>query len=228
MPSQRRSCMKEIFVRERQEKVAVHRCQKAYKELFLHFYKPLTGFSLPIVRLPEAAEEVVSDVMLNIWNLGGALLKVDNLTVYLYRATRNRSLNYITRRPPLHTIDSDGMADRIHSADLDPGEAMQKAELSRCISAAIAALPPKCGMVYYLIKEEGLSYRQAAAVMSISENTVDRHLNNALHKLVKAVQLYQGEEGRKKEKVLSSEKVLKKRMGKISGRRVLPTYSLSA
>lgn len=213
--------MKEISVRELQEKVAARRCQRAYKELFLHFYKPLTGFSLPIVRSAEAAEEVVSDVMLNVWNLGEALLKVDNLTVYLYRATRNRSLNYITRRPLLHTIDSAWAADRIRCADLNPDEAMQKAELFRCLSAAIAALPPKCATVYHLIKEEGLTYRQAAAALSISENTVDRHLNNALHKLIKAVRLYLDENETPK-------KIPKSKLGKVARQRVFSRYSLSA
>ena len=54
----------------------------------------------------------------------------------------------------------------------------------------IRGLPPKCQMVYKLVREDGLSYREVSVIMNISENTVDRHLNNALHKLIKAVKLY--------------------------------------
>lgn len=220
--------MKELPVKELQERVAARRDQKAYKELFLRFYTPLTVFSLPIVKSSEAAEEVVSDVMLNVWNLGEALLKVDNLTVYLYRAVKNRSLNYSSRKPLLSSTDCDCMAERLECPDLNPCERMQKAELSRCFSVAVAALPPKCAMVYHLIKEEGLTYRQAAAVLSISENTVDRHLNNALHKLVKAVRLHLGGEEGEKKKMQLRKKSFERAVGKIAERRVLPNYSLSA
>lgn len=206
--------MKELPVKELQERVAARRDQKAYKELFLRFYTPLTGFSLPIVKSSEAAEDVVSDVMLNVWNLGEALLKVDNLTVYLYRATKNRSINYITRKPAFTSTDNDRIADCLASSDLNPCEAMQKAELSRCFSAAVAALPPKCAMVYHLVKEEGLTYRQAAAVLSISENTVDRHLNNALHKLMKAVRLHLAEQETVKNQNATRKKLLKRQWGK--------------
>ena len=65
-----------------------------------------------------------------------------------------------------------------------------KDELHHSIILAVKKLPPKCQMVYKLIREEGFTYKEVAQLLDISSNTVDRHLNNALHKLIHTVKEY--------------------------------------
>jgi RNA polymerase sigma-70 factor (family 1) len=182
--------MKSWSLNQLQKKIALERDELAYKELFFHFYPSLTRFAIGFVKLREAAEEVVSDVMLKIWTLEDKLDTIDNLTVYLYRAIRNRSLNYIRDNQKHIARSLDILDDAFQYPQPDPEEFFLQNEWKEQMRSAVAGLPPKCQMVYKLIRENGLTYREVAAVMNISENTVDRHLNNALHKMVKSVKAY--------------------------------------
>jgi RNA polymerase sigma-70 factor (ECF subfamily) len=182
--------MKSLSLKNLQHKIAHHRDQQAYKDLFFLFYQPLFRFALGFVKEKFAAEEVVSDVMTKIWTLENRLGQIDNLTVYLYRATRNQSLNYI-RNNRKHAAQSLDLLDEVYAIPQDSPEAVYlTGEWAREVKKAVAGLPPRCQMVYKLVREDGFTYKEVAAVLEISENTVDRHLNNALHKMLKTVNAY--------------------------------------
>ena len=182
--------MKKLDLQQLQQKVAIERDEQAYRQMFFYYYPRLSRFALPFVGIKEAAEEVVSDVMLRVWALGDGLQRIDNLTVYLFRATRNRSLNYIRDHQKHAARSLDLLEDTLPYTHTDPETSLLQNEWKSLMQAAVERLPPRCGTVYRLVRENGLSYREVAAIMEISENTVDRHLNNALHKLVKAVKTY--------------------------------------
>jgi RNA polymerase sigma-70 factor (ECF subfamily) len=55
-------------------------------------------------------------------------------------------------------------------------------ELAR-LKAIVAALPAQCRRVFELCKLDGLSYRQAASKMGLSEKTVENHLGRALARI---------------------------------------------
>jgi RNA polymerase sigma-70 factor (family 1) len=173
-----------------QEQIARKRDERCYKRLFFHFYKPLLRFALSYIKCTETAEEIVSDVMMKVWTMKEDLAAINNLKVYLYRSVKNGCLNHISKSNKYPVTDIEN-TDVVLNTDLyNPEEVALKNELRNKILTAIKELPPKCQMVYKLVREDGLTYREVAVVMNISENTVDRHLNNALHKLIKAVKLY--------------------------------------
>src|ERR1700737_4438193 len=70
----------------------------AFKQLYLSFYKRLYQFALAIVKTREAAEEIVEDVFIRIWNQRDNLFVIYNLGVYLYTATKNTALNYLSKK----------------------------------------------------------------------------------------------------------------------------------
>jgi RNA polymerase sigma-70 factor (ECF subfamily) len=41
----------------------------------------------------------------------------------------------------------------------------------------------KCQLVFRLIKEEGLSYKEVSKVLEISQNTIETHMRIALRKI---------------------------------------------
>lgn len=65
-------------------------------------------------------------------------------------------------------------------------------ELAR-VDAVIGALPPKCRECFTLRRVEGLSQRETAQRMGISENTVEKHIGRALRAL--AAFVYGGSAG---------------------------------
>lgn len=64
--------------------------------------------------------------------------------------------------------------------------AADRQELSR-LAKQIEALPPKCRQAFILRKVHGLSQRDVAAKMAISENTVEKHMAKAMMLLAVAI-----------------------------------------
>src|SRR5690349_16809225 len=79
------------------EKVA-HGDQQAFRQLFNLYSKKLTVFASSIVKSPEAAREIVDEVFIKIWRNKAGITSIQNLAVYLYTATKNTSLNYLSSR----------------------------------------------------------------------------------------------------------------------------------
>jgi RNA polymerase sigma-70 factor (ECF subfamily) len=59
-------------------------------------------------------------------------------------------------------------------------------ELGR-LSELIDELPPKCREAFVLRKVRGLSQRDVATAMSVSENTVEKHIGKALNALARVI-----------------------------------------
>ena len=173
-----------------QQRVGIERDEGSYKLLFVYFHKSLLRFALSMVKNQEASEEIVSDAMMKLWYAKERLLAIENLKLYLFTAVKNASLNYLSRNTKYTSWDVE-YVEIEPSIDLyNPEQIMLREELTNTITAAIKELPPKCQMAYKLVREDGFSYKDVASIMGISENTVDRHLSNALHKLIKAVRIY--------------------------------------
>ena len=69
------------------------------------------------------------------------------------------------------------------SVYFDPEQLMVTAEMVARIKAAIEALPPKCKLIFKLVKEEELKYREVADILNISVKTIESQLAIALKKI---------------------------------------------
>ena len=169
---------------ELQTNVACYRHEPSYKTLFLHFHKPLLDLAYSYLKSRETAEEVVCDVLMKVWTMKESLLKINNLKFYLYQAVKNSAINELEKNKKHISADIEELETKPDPSLYNPEELFLKDELRHKIIIAIKELPPKCQMVYKLVREEGFTYKEVAQLLNISTNTVDRHLNNALHKLL--------------------------------------------
>jgi RNA polymerase sigma-70 factor (family 1) len=166
-----------------QEQIARNDDAFAYKELFVSFYNPLLRFAITLVKSREQAEEVVSDVFMNVWEKRKRIDSISNLKVYLFIAVKNTALNYLSRQNKNLTDSVDEINTEFRSIYFDPEQLMVTAEMVARIKDAIEALPPKCKMIFKLVKEEELKYRDVAEILSISQKTVETQLAIALKKI---------------------------------------------
>lgn len=173
-----------------QKEIAFNRCEDSYKKLFVMFYDKLLSFALTYVKQKEMAEEIVSDVMMKTWSMKDNLINIENLKVYLYTATKNMALNYIQRNKKyMYTEINDASTSQFIEYN-NPEHISITMELKSQIQEAINNLPPKCQMAYILVKQDGCTYKETAQIMSVSENTVDRHICIAVRKLSEMVKIY--------------------------------------
>jgi len=165
--------------------IADKRDEEAFKTLFLHFYDDLTHFSTSIIQDETIAEDLVAELMMKVWLMGENLLKVKNIKTYLFIAIKNLSLNVLAKNK---VISSTPLASYDLSTVNSPEEILIHKEITLHIDAVIEALPPKCKMAFILVKDNACSYKEAAAIMEVSTNTIDRHIQIALRKIQVALE----------------------------------------
>ncbi|MBN9297455.1 MAG: RNA polymerase sigma-70 factor [Filimonas sp.] len=166
------------------------RDERAYRQLFIHYYNSLLRFATGIVGTPELAEEIISDVMMRVWDMGSRLSQVDNLKVYLFTSVKNAAFTELDKRKRhIPTTDAQNGEDVAENTP-NPERQMLLSELEQKIEQAVMQLPPKCQAVYRLIKEEGCTYKEAAAILEISGNTIEGHMQTAFQRIKAATSLY--------------------------------------
>ena len=62
--------------------------ENAFQTLFIDYYAVLVSFAMKYLEDQEAAEDIVQDVFVKIWETREKLGKIDNLSAYLYQITR--------------------------------------------------------------------------------------------------------------------------------------------
>jgi len=166
----------------------LHRIQYDNDETaFQEFYKEnvfkLFQFAFAFVRNEELAEEIVNDVFLRLWQKRNALDKIDNLNVYLYVAVKNTAANYIRKDIRRKQPEIDNLTVSHFYLSPDPEQVMITDELRKTIEHSVNQLPPKCKLIFKLVKEDGLSGNEVAAILRLSYKTVNAQLAIALKKL---------------------------------------------
>src|ERR1700691_2427606 len=174
-------------ISELQTRIARNEDHGAYKELFTSLYSHLLHFAFTIVKTKQPAEELVSDVFIKIWQKRKDLDKIENLRVYLYIATKNAALNHIEKQKRITTDNIDKFADQFKSIYFDAEQLLITADMVALINKAIASLPTRCKLIFKLIKEDNLKYKEVAQILSISEKTVESQLAIAIRKIALAV-----------------------------------------
>jgi len=169
-----------------QARIANHSDEQAYKNLFHHFYPSLYQFALSILKTGQHADEVVSDVFLRIWQKRTALARINNLKLYLFISTRNTALNYL-RQQKRPAILPDDYRVQLRSVYFDPEQMLITAEMVNRIQQAIQQLPPRCQLIFKLIKEDGLKYKEVAELLSLSLKTIENQMTLALRKIGSAI-----------------------------------------
>jgi len=163
--------------------------EDAYRQLFRLFYKPLGKFAFTIVKSIEQAEEIASDVFVNVWKNRERLLEIASLKVYLYVAAKNLSLNYLNRQRLEH-FSLDELEVEMTAQDKSPEQLMISGEMAKKITEAVNNLPPRCKIIFKLVREDGLKYKEVARILDISVNTVDVQMAIASKKISESLKLY--------------------------------------
>ncbi len=176
----------QITIAELQQRI-FQNDQTAYKELFELFYNKLFRLAFIITKSRELSEEIVSDVFIGIWRRRDQVLEINNLRLYLYVAVKNTSLNYLAKLTKTGFVYLEELDFEPLQPFSNPEHMLVTKEMNQRLYKAIQSLPPKCRMIFKLVKEDGLSYKEAATLLNLSVGTIDNQLVLAIKKLSKAL-----------------------------------------
>ncbi len=182
--------LKEIF-----QRFARNPERQLYNYFFDKYYPKLIWFALLFVKQHNLAEEVVSDVMMNIFKKREKLAKSDNIEGYIFVSVKNQSLKLLKKNKRHLFIDSfENNDDLLMTTRISPEFEFLENEFYQIIKSAINSLPPKRKLVFNLIKEEGLKYQDVATLLNLSVKTVETHMGLALKTIHQCIRQYREEQ----------------------------------
>lgn len=156
----------------------------AFEEFVDAYYQGLYSYAYQFLRDKMDAEELVLDVFVIVWQKRQNLINIKNIKSYLYKSVKNKVIDFSRANKNVNNISLDSTFDtsKIKISYTPEAELISKEEIDK-INEAIEFLPKRCREVIYLIKNEQLSYKEVAEVMSISVKTVENQMTIALNKL---------------------------------------------
>lgn len=166
---------------EDKQMIAIGRDERIFKKFFIQSFDGLKLYALSFIKDEDIAQDISCQILWKIWNLQERLIAIESLVPYMLRAIKNRCLNQIRNKSfeySLHDIANDSFVD-----DISPESLLISKEKIAEIEQAIALLPAKTKQAFLLVKDQQLSYKEAATKMGIAVNTVDRHIQIALKKI---------------------------------------------
>lgn len=152
--------------------------ENAFDAIFRAWYPALVRSSEGIVGSQAVAEELVQDVMLELWRRRESLDTDMTVQAYLFRATRNRSLNHVRHERVQRNAEPYIALDESH--DSTTSEQMQEDVIAVAVRRAVAELPDRCREVFELSRFRGLKYSEIASALGISVKTVEAQMSKAL------------------------------------------------
>lgn len=151
--------------------------EKAFEWLFRRYFSELCQVVYRVAHDEHLAQDLVQEVLYELWRKRDILTISISLRAYLKRAVLNRTLNHLRDN---RQWSSEERMPEIAVEESDPVDMLRSEELQKLVDAAIDELPEKCRMVFVLSRYEELSYRDIATELGIAEKTVENQVSKAL------------------------------------------------
>jgi RNA polymerase sigma-70 factor (ECF subfamily) len=138
----------------------------------------------------EEARDAAQEVFLKAFRKAGSYRPRGQVYTWLYRIAVNHCLNLLRRRRVVRFLRRGESAGEEETPPFDPPDvrpdpetALAARRLWRVTRLAIERLPPGQRAVLVLVRCEGLSYREAATLLGITEGAVESRLVRAMRHL---------------------------------------------
>lgn len=163
---------------------------KAFETVFRLYYSPLCLYAASITGRWEIAEEIVQELFYICWKERENLHLFCSLKSYLYKAARNRSLQYLEHRAVCSRHEETLQAAPPASSVPSPEEELEYKELKKIVGRALEQLPPRRKQIFLMHRTQGMKYAEIAARLGLSVKTVEAEMTKALQRLRKEIEPY--------------------------------------
>lgn len=160
----------------------------AFTALYKLYWGKVHNFSRLYLSSMDEVEEIVQEVFVKLWEARIFLKEDESFKGFLFIITRNLIFNQFRKS----FNENAYKMTVLNSANIeyDIESEVNATDLQIYINKLISDLTPRQQEVFRMSREEHLSYKEIAMRLSISEKTVERHINEALKFLRKNIYLF--------------------------------------
>ncbi len=163
--------------------------EDAFGALLGLFTKRLINFAETMIHNNVVAEELVEDVFIKIWLRRSTLPSIQNLEVYLYVAVKNACINEISKKSLEFSQQPLDLFENGFISSETPADTLINLETLGLIEDIVDRLPPRCRLIFKLVREDGLCYKTVAEILDISVNTIDNQMATAVKRISESLHL---------------------------------------
>jgi len=153
--------------------------QSAFTIIFTMYYPDLVRFSYSFTRNSDAAEEIVQEVFLKLWENRNSLLIHSSLKSFLLKTVQNRSIDSVRHVNITHKYASIVLEHPILSEN-DTENYILHSELEANFNQAMLKIPGQFAEAFRMSRIEILNYQEIAQKLSVSVRTVEMRISKAL------------------------------------------------
>lgn len=154
-----------------------------FEGLFKMHFKSLHAYAYTFVRDDMAAEEIVQNLFLKLWEKKADLDIHTSIKAFLYRSVYHDSLNYLKHQKVKLKYQQHQVYVMKGQSENSASKLLQAKELEEQIKLALSRLPEGCRSIFQMSRFEDLKYREIAEKLDISIKTVENQMGKALKML---------------------------------------------
>lgn len=162
--------------------------EKAFAYFFKKYYRLLFNYAFQILKDQLAAEEIVEETFLAIWEKRIRINLQRSPASYLFKATYNQCLNYLKHKQIenkyqaffLHHIPDPELDD---SSNSYPLSTLIGKEIEETLEKSIEKLPEQCRRVFIMSRLEDKKNKEIAEILNVSVSTVKTQLMRSLSRI---------------------------------------------
>ena len=166
-----------------------------FQQIFLEYYPGLCLYAIKFVSDFDTSKDIVQEVFARFWEENDKLLNKDHIKPYLYKAVKNRALNYNKREKRKSGLDALLDQFNVDIEDVDSQDivsAMSFENLQTDLENAISELPKQRQKIFRMSRFEELKHKEIAEQLNLSSKTVETQIYRSLIFLRKKLNNYLG------------------------------------
>lgn len=162
--------------------------EDVFTHLFRTYRREIDLYFLKKTRNPALAEDLTQETFARLAAKGFNAADIEQKRPYLYRVAHNLFIDHL-RREGRHgaTQAADGVLEAVPDETPSPEAVLSASQQTERMQAALMRLPLRTRQVFVLTRLDGLSYRDTARALNISESSVQKHLAMATAHLMQSL-----------------------------------------
>jgi RNA polymerase sigma-70 factor (ECF subfamily) len=161
--------------------------KSAVDELFAYYYPRLYHFSKSILKIETDIDDICQEVFVKIWLNRHKINNAETFNAYIFTITKNEVLNLIRSNLKEQTF-RDQLFHHAVADEYQTQNFIEYDEIKSGIDKIIAGLPEKRQRVFNLSRTEGLTNKEIAKQLNISEKTIEDHITHAIKHIKTSMQ----------------------------------------
>ncbi|GHT08643.1 DNA-directed RNA polymerase sigma-70 factor [Bacteroidia bacterium] len=162
--------------------------ESAFKEIYNAYWQRVFLFASLYITDKDEVRDIVQDVFVKLWESRSFLREEENFKGYLFIITRNHVFNKSRSAHFNYDFYRQTIDNALeHSYRIE--DELEAEDLEKQINRLIEEMPSQRRRVFILSRKQYKSYKEIAAVLNISEKTVERHINEAIKYIKTNLQL---------------------------------------